>query len=227
MGDENFFKALNNYRNDPLLANGYATTTDLIRHAEAVADTSFREFFDDWIYGSGYPEYTIVYRLNSGNEVEIEVMQETTDPSVDFFEMHLPFKLYGKGIPDAGQSFVVHHTRNGQIFKLHPGFAVDSVKFDPDRWICTANPVILNISEIPYDQQVKVFPNPVSDQLTVHFDLPEEGVNIRLYNQKGQLILTTRTSFNSSETTIPMQSLARGIYTVDIEGRKTVKVVKQ
>ncbi|MFA5815511.1 MAG: M1 family aminopeptidase [Bacteroidales bacterium] len=261
MGDEKFFKALNNYLHDPKLANGYATTEDLIRHAEAVADTSFREFFNDWVYGEGYPKYEMVYRLNPNNEVELEISQESSDPSVGFFEMDLPIRLYGKAGPgeprsprDGAPAFagvkreasvqrqevpafagmtgasevtvIVHHTQNGQVFRFNPGFAVDSVKFDPDRWICTANPVVLNVSEIPYDQQVKIFPNPVTDQLTIQLTMPEEGLYIRIYNHKGQMISEYKTSYTSSKIQIPMHSFPAGVYTVELQGRKAVKVVK-
>lgn len=231
MGDENFFKALNNYLYDPALANGYATSEDLRRHAEAVADTSFREFFNDWVYGEGYPKYELLYRLNPGNEVELVISQEPSDPSAGFFEMDLPVRLYGGESPagmtePGGVTMVVKHTQNGQVFRFNPGFAVDSVKFDPDRWICTANPVVLNVSEIPYDQQVKIYPNPVADQLTIELAIPEEGLNIRVYNQKGQLVGSGRTSFTSSRIQIPMQALPKGVYTVEVEGRKSVKVVR-
>jgi hypothetical protein len=235
MGDEHFFRAVNNYLNDPELANGYATTEDLITHAEAAADTSFREFFKDWVYGQGYPKYQMIYRFNPDNEVELEISQEPSDPSVDFFEMDLPVRLYGMtekavfgGNSDQDSITVkLHHTYNGQIFRFNPGFAVDSVKFDPDRWICTANPVILNVSEIPYNKQVKVFPNPVSEQLTILIALPEEGLYIRLYNQKGQLLYEVKSSYNSRQVQIPMHPYARGVYTVEVEGRSPVKVVKE
>ena len=257
MGDENFFRALNNYLYDPKLANGYATTEDLILHAEAVADTSFREFFSDWVYGQGYPKYQMVYRLNPDNEVELEISQEPSDLSVGFFEMDVPVRLYGEGAPKgefvlregvpafagmtekasfAGMTekssvpwitVVLKHTYSGQIFKFNPGFQVDSVKFDPDRWICTANPVVFNVSEIPYDQQVKIFPNPVTDLLTIQLTLPEAGLSIRVFNQKGQLMHSGRTSYDSSRIRIPMHGFARGMYTVDIEGRRKVTVIKE
>ncbi len=226
MGDENFFTALNNYLYDPEIANGYATTEDLIRHAEAVADTSFREFFNDWVYGEGYPKYEMVYRLNPNNEVELGISQESSDPSVGFFEMDVPVRLYAGMTREGGMTVRVHHTYNKQVFRFNPGFAVDSVKFDPDRWICTANPVVRNVSEIPYDQQVKIFPNPVTDQLTIQLTLPGEGLYIRVYNLLGKLMCEYKTSSTSSQIQIPMQSFPRGVYFVEVEGRKAVKVMK-
>jgi aminopeptidase N len=59
MGDDNFFQAIQNYLNDPNLANGYAKTPDLQYHLEQVSGLSFDEFFNDWLYGEGFPIYSI------------------------------------------------------------------------------------------------------------------------------------------------------------------------
>jgi aminopeptidase N len=226
MGDTNFFKMLTNYLNDPLLANGYASTGDLIRHAEAAADTSFREFFNDWVYGEGYPKYELVYRQMTGQELELEISQEQSHPSVSFFEMDLPVRVYGSGGTSSYRDFVVRHTQNGQVFRINPGFMADSVKFDPDRWICTANALVLNAGDIPWERKIRVYPNPVTDLLTIEMTVPEEGLNIRIYNQSGQLVHTGRTSGSTPGISIPVQSFARGVYTVEIEGRQKVTVVK-
>lgn len=247
MGDENFFTTMNNYLSDPKLANGYATTEDFIRHAEEVADTSFREFFDDWVYGSGYPKYELAYRVHAGNEIQFEISQIPSDPSVSFFEMDVPVMLYGKGttaefggwgksLPSpkgrhqkgtaGGRMVVLHHTQNGQLFTMNPGFPVDSVKLDPDRWICTANPLVVNASKIPFNQRISVFPNPVTDQLTIQLSIPEEGLDISIYNQTGQLIYAGKTTYDSLTAKIPMHSFESGIYTVKVQGRLTAMVVK-
>lgn len=263
MGDDDFFRAMNNYLYDPKLANGYARTEDLIRHAEAVADTSFVEFFNDWVYGGGYPKYEIIYRLNPDNEVELEISQEQSDSSVSFFEMDLPVRLYGRsggakapplqgrampshnnaardGVPaSAGMTtltngtgvdsitVVLHHTHDWQIFKVRAPFAVDSLKLDPDRWICTADPLLLNVSEIPYDQHIKIFPNPVTDLLTIQMALPGEVLNIRIYNQQGQLVQTEKTSSGSGLVKISMHSLPAGVYLVSVGGKMVGKIVKR
>lgn len=224
MGDKNFFRALNDYLHDPLHANGYATTEDLISHAEAAADTSFREFFNDWVYGQGYPTYELGYRQDSRGVVEMEITQEQSDPSVSFFEMDVPVRLYGRLVHfDA----VLHHTFSGQVFEVNPGFTVDSVRFDPDRWICTANPVVMNVAEIPYLQQVRIYPNPVTDQLNIRLALPEEGLNIQVYNPVGQVVRAEKTSHGSSLVLIPMLGLPPGVYAVVIGGRLAGKVVKR
>jgi len=225
MGDSDFFKAMKEYLHDPDHAAGYATTEDFISHVNAVSDSSYQEFFNDWVYGGGYPTYHMTYRVNEDHSVELEISQETSDPSVDFFEMKVPLRFYGP----SGQTrtIMVHHTQNGQVFKVDPGFKTDSIKFDPDRWICTANPLVSNVAELPYDQQINVFPNPVTDLLTVHLTLPEAGICIRIYNANGQKVGDFNTSSSTTEVHIPMGSYPSGVYSVEVVGRKPVKILKQ
>ena len=109
MGDENFFTALNNYLYDPALVNAFALTEDLVAHCEAVADTSFTEFFNDWLYGEGYPTYNLKYRRGEANSLLIQLSQQTSDPSVDFFEMHVPIRAYGHTDPES--RFTIHESR--------------------------------------------------------------------------------------------------------------------
>ncbi|MCB0464960.1 MAG: M1 family metallopeptidase, partial [Aequorivita sp.] len=67
LGDAVFFQGLKDYLDDPALAYGYAKTPDLIRNMENASGEDLSEFFNDWIYGQGYPRYTIFWnQLTSG-----------------------------------------------------------------------------------------------------------------------------------------------------------------
>ncbi len=314
MGDENFFKALNNYLYDPKLANGYASTEDLIGHAEAVADTSFREFFNDWVYGSGYPTYNMVYRLKPANEVELDLSQVQSDPSVSFFEMDVPVRLYGRqevpafagmtekglvrrekvpafagmtekgwvrreevpafagmtekglvvgeGVPtfvgmteeglvrrDKFPTFVgmtqltgtnsvesvtvvVRHTFSGQRFTVRAPFAVDSVKFDPDRWILTANATVMNVGDIPLESGVRMFPNPVDDMLTIELPMTEQAGEVCVYSLRGEEVRRigaegVRRLGGEEVIRVDMAGLPAGVYVVAVGGKMVGKVVKR
>jgi hypothetical protein len=222
MGDEHFFEAVNNYLYDPLLANGYAKTEDLIAHCEVVADTSFQEFFADWVYGEGYPIYQLGYRQRADHELAIELGQSQSDPSVSFFEMTVPVVLYSATNPP--DTILLKHTHSGQKFIFNPGRKIDSIAFDPDRWICTANPIILDVTDVPLNQRITLYPNPVYDELTIDLGMPAEGLNIRVMNFAGQVVHTEKTPNGTSLIRIPMRSLPAGVYVVEVEGRGRWKV---
>jgi aminopeptidase N len=234
MGDENFFTAMNNYLYDPDHANGYARTEDLIAHCEAVADTSFTEFFNDWVYGEGYPKYSLQFRRGEGTGLLVQVNQEPSIPGTGFFEMHIQIRAYGRegfgceGVSVSVQSpatgyvdFKLHHIYNGQIFRIDPGFVVDSVQFDPERWICTANPTIMNVDEIPLDQQIRVYPNPVTDRMMIECPVPTGEIRVCLYDANGRNVSEKRYPSTSGLIEISVADLPEGVYVVKVETGST------
>ena len=220
MGDEPFFRALNNYLYDPLLANGYARTDDLIRHLEAAADTTFTEFLNDWLYGEGFPTYTIEVTpplhltpstldirhstldppLVTSYELQVTVYQETSHPSVDFFEMHVPIRVFGGG---SYRDFRLKHEYSGQSFLLDPGFPVERVEFDPDRWICTANPVITGVEELRVAGEIELFPNPAGDELFVKIPAGVSG-SLQIIDIHGRTVWETEVVDNGHPAGAPL-----------------------
>ncbi|MCF6239742.1 MAG: M1 family metallopeptidase [Bacteroidales bacterium] len=95
IGDEAFFSGIRNYLNDPKLQNGYASTKDLRLHFEQTRGKDLSELFNDWVYGQGYPTYTLSWGQNSDNSFYMEVKQKQSHSSVDFFELNIPVLLSG------------------------------------------------------------------------------------------------------------------------------------
>jgi aminopeptidase N len=98
MGDEQFFNGIRNYYEDPEVANGFAQHEQLVAHMEAAGDTSLTEFFNDWYYGEGYPVYSLKYS-GDNSRTELVLSQSTSHPSVDFFEMPVPVRVYNEQKP--------------------------------------------------------------------------------------------------------------------------------
>ena len=309
MGDENFFTALNNYLYDPRLSNKYATTEDLIAHVESVTGSSYREFFNDWIFGEGYTTYNMVYRQGADNAVELELGQVQSSATVEFFEMDVPIRLYGREIAPIGAvrqqegalndevrqregsrfrlrlagmtekefevgrileervrgddregmpgrthsertllrngwknafaggsdvdsiTVVLHHTFSGQKFTVTAPFAVDSVKFDPDRWICTSNAIVTKAEVIPLENEVKMYPNPCTNELTIELPMGDAGREIRVYSLKGEELRRiggegVRRIGGEEVIRVPMSELPAGVYFVGIGGRAW-KIIKR
>lgn len=135
-GDSAFFAGVRNYLHDPALAHGYARTPDLQAHLEAAFGKDLDVFFADWYSGQGFPSYQINWS-QTGGVVAFSVKQTQSHPAVAYFKLPLPLRLFGPG--GQTQDLVLHHTSEGQMFAEHVGFAVDSVAFDPDLWLISAN----------------------------------------------------------------------------------------
>ena len=186
MGDANFYQAVRNYLNDSNLAFGYAITTDLKAHLEAVHGASLSEFFNDWVYMQGYPTYTITAQNWGAGQAKITVSQTQSDPSVTYFEMPLEIRLSGAG--GATQDVIVNHTANGQQFIVSVPFVVTGVTFDPNKHIISKNNIVtLGTESFEWSATVSVYPNPTNDVLHVMMPSSLQLNKIEIYNTLGQL----------------------------------------
>lgn len=187
MGDTNFFQALRNYLNDSNLAFGYAITSDLKSHLEAVHGASLNEFFNDWVYMQGYPTYTITAQNWGAGQAKITVSQTQSDPSVTYFEMPLEIRLSGAG--GVTQDVVVNHTTNGQQFIVSVPFVVTGVTFDPNKHIISKNNVVtLGTESFPWEATISVYPNPANDQLHIMMPTSIQLEKVEIYNTLGQRV---------------------------------------
>ena len=140
LGDEAFFEGILNYISDPELAYGYALTSDLQEHLEQVSGQDLDEFFADWLYGEGWPNYTVHWAYDpSCEKVFVRIEQSHSAGQGTFFEMPVPI-LFSNGVQDTVFVFD-QNTPNQLEFYKHIDFEPTSVIFDPDKWLCAKKTV--------------------------------------------------------------------------------------
>ena len=212
LGDEAFFQALRNYLDDPDLAFSYARTFDLQFHLEDQGGQGLSEFFEDWFYGQGYPSYDIEW-YTIDNMLYLNIEQDQSHSSVDFFEMPLPIYVTGQG---QDSLLRIDHSFSSQTFEIDLPFSVEQVFFDPDLWIVSRNNsveeiIVNNAQDNPIDSEISLMPNPVDDQLTIILsERLSDPDKIEVYNEAG----TYLESFSRmpSKSTVDLSNLPSGVY---------------
>jgi aminopeptidase N len=222
VGDTNFFQAMKNYLADDDLAFGYADTADLKFHLEAVSGLSLTEFFNDWLYGQGYPSYQFQVQNLANNQVQITVNQTQSHPSVSFYEMPLPVRLLGANGQQA--NVILNNTNNNQIFIENVPFAVTSMLFDIEKQLISKNNLVtLDTPEIALNTMMRIFPNPTSSILNLSLSDNFKVEKVIFYNAVGQIIsISTATSWDVS-------GFANGVYFLKVFtsfGTKTFNFIK-
>ena len=203
LGDEAFFKGINNYLNDPALAYGFARTNDLKRHLEAAGKQDLTEYFNDWFYGQGYPTYKVDWYPSDVSKLySIRITQTQSNPSVPFFEMPIPLRFKDVNGKDTTVIFnnTLYFNSKSQLFELSfKNFAsITSVEFDPDLWILSKGNTVNYTPTTPtQDMDVQnsmlISPNPVADQLSVIYkNERNELVNIDILNAVGQVVFNEK-----------------------------------
>lgn len=225
LGDTSFYQGLRNYLADTNLAYGYAKTPDLKSHLEAVSGKNLTEFFNDWVYGQGYPKYTITAQNNTPGQVKFTVNQTSSIPAENtFFELPVPVRAFGSS--GQQQDFVLDNTVNGEVFIKDIPFTVTSIAFNVNADIIAANSTAtLSNTDFSLLSEIKLYPNPATGQLNL--SLPE-GVVLEkavFQNVLGQTILET-----GSQTQWNIFGLASGIHFISIltsAGNQQLKFIKK
>ncbi len=132
LGDTLFFNAIKQYSNDPLLKYKYARTSDLKRNLEQVSGQNLTEFFNDWFYGQGYPNYQLEWSNAQNGWVNLTLKQTQSHASVSFYEMPVPI-LFKNATQQ--KTIVINHIVNNQASCEYLGFVPTEVIIDPKLWL--------------------------------------------------------------------------------------------
>lgn len=227
LGDSAFFRGVRKYLDDAAVTYGFARTSNLQKVLESETGKNLQPFFQNWIYGQGYPNYHAEWSQNNNNWVKLKLHQTTSHASVKFYEM--PVNIVARsGLQE--KSFVIDHRYSGQEFWLDAGFVVDTIIIDPKLWILSKTKTSAKVAASTTPNELKIFPNPAPSQFNISLRNPtDRKMDIRLLNVLGQVVYRRELQLPGSDETIivPVTGLARGIYTLVITGDKTLRVKRQ
>ena len=211
LGDSLMFKGINAYLNDDNLKYSFATTNDLVNHLEQEADTNLTEFFNDWFYGEGYPNYEISYE-SEGNTVDLFLAQSSSHPSVSFFEMHVPIQFWYNG-NDTIISF--YNTYNNQEFYINLPSTVDSIIFDPDFHLIAKSSITQGVNTLN-NPEITILPNPCNNYIEIKItELPIAINRVIITDMNGKRIIIEGNS--ASYQKINIENLKSGAYILNVE----------
>lgn len=223
LGDATFYDAVKAYHSTPALAYGYAKTADLKNALLSSTGKDFTEFFNDWIYGEGYPTYKIRWNQTADQKLRFVVNQTQSSSTVSFFEMPLPIKVNGTGGQVAYLS--LDNSANNQKFEELINFPVASVQFNYANQIIQRNSTvtkdtsILSVDTLD-NTGVQLFPNPAKEE--VFLSGIKNGA-FQLLNAEGKLV---RSGQYEKSKSIDVRSLPPGVYVLIINMQK-LKFLKQ
>lgn len=220
LGDQAFFQGVRDYLRKK--SYGFVRTPDLQNSLEAVSGKDLDEFFEDWLYGQGYPRYRVIWDQSDQGELYLRLSQSPTHPSVDFFELNLPLLLKGPGVDSLIR---LEHVHNNQTFIQKIPFRVNEIIIDPDLWIlCAFNQVskgalVAADDRLDYAEAV-VYPNPVQDIAHIA-GLPDDltgNMNWKILDLLGRPVRSG--TWKTNDSAINCEGLSEGLYKLRLEDAK-------
>lgn len=211
--DSLFFKALRIYQQT--YAYGNASTANLNAIINSVYGMNLDTFFQQWIYGRGYPIYTASWN-QAGTTVFVKLIQNTSTPAyTPNFHTPLAMKL-NNGATDT--TVWVYNTADTQIFTFNWANPVTSVQLNPDAWtVCKVIGPIKKDTTLSTGSilpgRIRIFPNPTKNHWQVQ-QLPDD-TRLTLTDMSGRILWQGKSS--SGTSTIPGAQLPAGNYLLQLD----------
>lgn len=229
--DDLFWQILNNY----LIAfkNGSALTQDFLTMVEETSGSDFDYFFDQWIYGQGYPTYDgWWYQLD--DTLHMKVNQHTSFTSVTpLFKMLMQYQL---NFTDGSDSLIfLYQEVKNQIFKMYMPNPVEGFIIDPNNETLNKGTELVEIDppltvESLDKININVYPNPFFNELKISFiDGKSDNYIVTLYDVIGKKVFYDLNPPENDEYIIYTTDLKTGIYYLEVRsdhGIYSQKIVK-
>ena len=223
LGDEQFYAMLKAYQNNAAFAYNYVKTNDFRDFLSSYTGRNFTDFFNDWIYGEGYPIYQIRWTQDpTSKKLTFRVGQTRSSSSVSFFELPLPIKVSGSG----GQTayFVLDHTSNNQYFTQDVNFDVTNVTFNYEKQIITKGSTVTKDNNLAVNdinqKNIIVYPNPAKSFIKISG--LQKSTDYEIFSIDGKLI---KNGIANPDSEINISTLVKGTYVLKFNNQ-SVKIIK-
>jgi aminopeptidase N len=213
LGDSLFFAGANALLNQK--ANDVASTEDVKQIFEQVSQQSLTRFFDDWIYGEGFPSYQIEWNQRD-SMLYVVVNQTTTSPTTPQFATPLPLRITVNG----QQQFLRLDPTQVNVFQING--TMTGILLDPTNIILKGTSSIsrntslgLSIANLPWPD-VKIYPNPVQGELNLELD---RNATFELIDAQGRKVFEGEAFIGKQQLILP--DLAPGLYVLQLQDGKS------
>jgi len=215
LGDTVFFRSLYAYANNPTLHYSTASIKDFQSNCESVAGKSLAFFFQEWLYGDRFPDYSYSWKWNSIGDssfILLTIKQTTIGTSPSFYTMPIDIRITAAG---TNKTVTVLNNQQEQTFTIQEPIKPSAVVLDPEGWILKFS--FNENDQLPSTYRLEQnYPNPFSATTTIAYQIPKrEQITLKIFDILGREVagLVTAMQFSGFyEVHWNPQNIASGIY---------------
>jgi aminopeptidase N len=214
LGDSLFFKGLREFQST--FSFSTASIDDLHIVMETVSNMSLYDYFQQWLYGEGYPVYSAEY-YSDGTNIYLKVTHVTSSPVTPVFKTPLEIKC----LSVSGDTTIrVNINQNTNTFIIPCSKIINGLEFDPNNWLLNKedaiveNPALvsLHVANTEMENQTLIYPNPSADEVTIE-NSTLRNARFTLRDLNGSVL--QQGNFDH-KITLQLSHLASGVYFVEV-----------
>jgi aminopeptidase N len=224
--DSQFFLVLQTYQYK--FGSGNAGIANMNAIVDSIYGFSLDSFFHQWIYGQGYPEYTITWD-QAGSNVIVKLVQSPSCPTGTKL-FYTPVELELKAT--AADTIVMpYNTLDTQVFVFNWADTMTSLLLNPDALtVCARKTIIKQDTTLRnllgtgtiQRHNYQLYPNPTKNFWQIS-NLPED-TGLTLTDINGKVLWRGRGE--KGVTIIPGTGLAAGNYMLKLSGSDSEESIK-
>lgn len=218
--DTLFFRTLKTYQQR--FKDSFATTNDFKLVAEQVSGKNLNDFFNQWIFGEGYPIYSVIFSKQGIDTLVLEVSQTTSMPSVTpLFKGLMEYRIKSS----QGDTVIkLIQTKADQQFKVYYTKTPLDVEVDPNNWVLNKVGTVTKgmDTEAPAVKGIIIYPNPAKNTISIRYD-NKSYRSLQLLDASGKVIKTAVLPSTVTLYTMPVY-LPAGHYFIRFTGPKGKRV---
>lgn len=227
LGDSLFFKGLKEFQT--AYSFNTAGIDDLHIFLESLTNVSLNNYFNQWLYGEGYPVYSGEY-YSDGTNIFLKISHVTSSAVTPVFRTPLEIKCTSV----SGDTTIrVNISQNVNTFIIPSGKIITGIVFDPNNWLLNKegsivqNPALvpLSLTNMDMENNTFIYPNPSTDIISIENNTITEGT-YTLREMNGNLL--AKGSMNK-KVQVSLEGLSAGVYFIEIvssQGKISRKVSK-
>lgn len=225
LGDSLFFAGLKNFQTQYSFST--ASIDDLKASLEAFTGQNLADYFNQWLYGEGYPTFSGEY-FSNGTNLFLKITHTTSSTATPLFKTPLEIKCTSAS---GDTTIKIDITQNTNTFVIPTAKDITNISFDPVNWLLnesgsiTKNPNLISLAVIDHDLEssIELFPNPATDVVRIVSKLDAQA-QYTLKDMQGKLVQQGQVGL------VDVSAIQTGVYILDIQtknGKVSRKFVKQ
>ncbi|MBE0432817.1 T9SS type A sorting domain-containing protein [candidate division WOR-3 bacterium] len=148
LDEDSYYPAIAVYRDQ--FEYGNASTEDLKAVFSTAYGTDLTWFFDEWVYGQGYPQYRVYWQCEpAGSDYQTTIVIHQAQTNAPIFHMPVEIML---DFPGPGDTLVsVDIAGSPQAFSITLPDSVTSIAVDPNVWLLKACQIFVGVEDFAQD----------------------------------------------------------------------------